>query len=518
MFPRSLAPSAEDASIPSAPITERSAAALANTIQTSAYDSAIGGGYNNFIGLGAEGAVIGGGHNNSVSVNSYGATVGGGYINVIQTNSSFGTIAGGYNNTVQTNGSYGFIGGGDFNTIQANSSYATIAGGGGNVIQSNASGSTIGGGENNANQGDTATIGGGYGNVINVNDSWSAVGGGYQNSINGYGSTIGGGRQNVTGPLSPYATVAGGAYNTSSAWGATIGGGISNNVYGYYGTAGGGGFNYAVGSASTVPGGIGNDAVGNYSFAAGQYALASHDGAFVWSDDSVPISFSSTTSNQFNVRATGGVRFVTGGAGMTLDGQAVSTFNQVTNLDAADITSGTLSDARLSGNVALLNSGLNTFAGDLSMSGGAAYHHLQLSGGNANGYLYGSYPHWGDGVHLGYNYYADSIGGSHFSNLSGGTSRISVGYNSIILATGDVGVQPNYQNVVVNGTITTVNGTLTVNGTFNNMSDRNAKQDFSPGKSVANSGRSPATARQRMELQGRSSDPARRPGGAGFLR
>ena len=51
---------------------------------------------------------------------------------------------------------------------------------------------------------------------------------------------------------------------------------------------------------------------------------ATHDGAFVWAD-SEDAAFGSTTTNQFNVRANGGVRFVTTGAGMTLDGQAVLT-------------------------------------------------------------------------------------------------------------------------------------------------------------------------------------------------
>ena len=62
------------------------------------------------------------------------------------------------------------------------------------------------------------------------------------------------------------------------------------------------------------------------SFAAGSAARATNSGAFVWSDlESTP--FSSLTTNSFNVRANGGVRFVTGGAGLTVDGQPVITGN-----------------------------------------------------------------------------------------------------------------------------------------------------------------------------------------------
>src|SRR5262249_18995278 len=49
---------------------------------------------------------------------------------------------------------------------------------------------------------------------------------------------------------------------------------------------------------------------------------------------------------------------------------------------------------------------------------------------------------------------------------------LSVGYGSIILATGGVGQAPVNQQLVVDTT------SVTVNGTFINNSDRNAKQDF----------------------------------------
>jgi hypothetical protein len=215
----------------------------------------------------------------------------------------------------------------------------------------------------------------------------------------------------------------------------------------------GGGFgNIIYSTRSMIVGGSSNlvDFNADSSFAAGYGAQALHPGSFVWADNHFGNSFASTAPYQFSVRASGGVRLVTTGAGLSLDGPIK--------------VAGTLG-----------------ITGDLQIgAGGGDYRHVELGGGNSSGFLYGSYPRWGDGIHFGYNYYADAIGGTHFGNSGGGTSRITVGYNHIVLATGSTGVQPNYENVQINGTGTTVNGTLTVNGTFNNFSDRQAKQDFKP--------------------------------------
>jgi hypothetical protein len=99
--------------------------------------------------------------------------------------------------------------------------------------------------------------------------------------------------------------------------GATIvGGGSSfypNAVNANFGTIAGGERNTVTGDHSTVAGGLLNTASGNFSFAAGHYAEATHNGSFVWSDDNTfGAPFASTATNQFSVRAAGGVRFVTG--------------------------------------------------------------------------------------------------------------------------------------------------------------------------------------------------------------
>jgi hypothetical protein len=126
----------------------------------------------------------------------------------------------------------------------------------------------------------------------------------------------------------------------------------------------------------------------------------------------------------------------------------------------------------------LLGTGSTTgplaLAADLQLSGGAAYHNLSLSGGNSTGYLYGSYPAYGDGIHLGYNYFADTAGGGHLINSGGGTSRITLGYGEILLAVGGINNTPD--EIMLRAT---PNG-VCVNGAVNNCSDRNVKQDFAP--------------------------------------
>jgi hypothetical protein len=262
-------------------------------------------------------AVVGGGQNNLASGSA--ATVGGGVNNTA--NASSATVSGGAGNA-------------------AGNSYATVGGGNGNNV--GGSYSSIAGGSANSVSGNWAIVAGGSGNIGSAD--YSTVTGGTQNTNTSYGGTVSGGVNNSAGP-SAYGTVAGGNANSAN-WGAAVGGGFNNTASSFASTVSGGLVNTASGSSSTVPGGNGNTAGGDYSFAAGQNANAIHPGAFVWSDNSGGF-FSSTTSNQFSVRAYGGVQFQTAGAGLTLDGQAVATHSQLTSLNASNITSGTLAAARM---------------------------------------------------------------------------------------------------------------------------------------------------------------------------
>ena len=220
----------------------------------------IAGGYTNT--ASGDGAFVGGGGINLASQNY--ASVSGGQHNTAS--SGHATVAGGYFNTASSPGA--FVGGGEVN--RANNVNATVAGGTENVASGNLS--TVSGGENNTASG-----------------SLSAAGGGYRNSASGSESTVSGGSENTaSGDL---ATVAGGKLNTASGLFSIVGGGSGNS---------------ATNSHTTVPGGEDNLAGGRYSFASGYRAKALHKGSFVWAD-STEADFASTTSNQFLIRATGGV-------------------------------------------------------------------------------------------------------------------------------------------------------------------------------------------------------------------
>lgn len=77
------------------------------------------------------------------------------------------------------------------------------------------------------------------------------------------------------------------------------------------------------------------------------------------------------------------------------------------------------------------------------------YRQFILGGGNSEGYLYGSYASLGDGIHMGYNYYADASGANRILHPDGGTSRITVGYGSISLATAPAFGGPPVDRLVV---------------------------------------------------------------------
>ncbi|NLH74573.1 MAG: hypothetical protein GX456_16110 [Verrucomicrobia bacterium] len=271
---------------------------FAHTNRVEADFGTVSGGKGNTIQRNARYATIGGGSDNTIQPNAWHATIGGGEGNTIQTNALRATIGGGQRNTIQTYAWWATIGGGEGNTIQTKAWCATIGGGSDNTIQTNAEYATIGGGEGNTIQTYAlrATIGGGYYNTIQSNAAGATIGGGYLNTIqtNAEYATIGGGEGNTIQTNAWCATIGGGGDNTiqTSARAATIGGGEGNTV--------GDGAKYA-----TIPGGRYNFAT-NFAFAAGSRARAIHTGSFVWAD-STDEDFATTGTNQFLIRATGGV-------------------------------------------------------------------------------------------------------------------------------------------------------------------------------------------------------------------
>jgi hypothetical protein len=197
--------------------------------------------------------------------------------------------------------------------------------GGGEFNDANGGNATVGGGEYNVASGGGATVGGGYSN--SAGGAFNTVAGGYQNNAGSANDTIGGGIYNLTS--SQASTVAGGSGNTASGPGAFVGGGgfdgnsfSGNTAYGGASTVAGGFGNVAANTYATVCGGYSNNAAGIFSFAAGNRAKALYQGDFVWSDSQAS-DFNATTSDQFAVRARGGINFqANGGIFMSVSGSS----------------------------------------------------------------------------------------------------------------------------------------------------------------------------------------------------
>jgi hypothetical protein len=303
---------------------------------------------------------IGGGRANVTT--AWYTTIGGGDAN--SAGNSGATVGGGINNDAA--GNYCTIGGGEDNT--ANNNDATVSGGRMNVASG--LGATVGGGLINSATGERSTVGGGTANAADehscviaggqenvTSERYSTIGGGWSNTVSAeFGTIAGGGRSNlgdpgtgnrvtddygtvgggglnragdnsgvttdakfatVSGGLNNWAiatnsTVGGGTTNVASGLSAVVAGGEGNNANGSHTSVGGGHFNTAGGAYAAIPGGEDNEAQGRFSFAAGRRAkvAAGHDGAFVFADSS-NFDFNSTAANEFAVRCTGGVQFVT---------------------------------------------------------------------------------------------------------------------------------------------------------------------------------------------------------------
>ncbi|MFC1475969.1 tail fiber domain-containing protein, partial [Candidatus Zixiibacteriota bacterium] len=275
----------------------------------SGWKSTVGGGEGNSA-SGYSHAVVGGGFQNTAS--DYYATVGGGQLNTASGVSA--TVGGGDTNTAR--GWSSTVSGGNENT--ASGSRSTVSGGSENT----ASGGyfpTIGGGsENTASGGYGATIAGGSNNT--ASDNYATVGGGRNNKARGRFSTIGGGGGPDSGPATSDS-------NSALGYLSAILGGRGNIAEGDKSCIGGGTRNTASGANSVVPGGHENEAAGTYSFAAGLRAKANHGGAFVWGD-STEADFSSTGTNQFLIRASGGVGIGTDSPSYKLDVVGSGDFNQ----------------------------------------------------------------------------------------------------------------------------------------------------------------------------------------------
>ena len=205
-----------------------------------------------------------------------------------------------------------------------------IAGAAENFVAGGVVGATIAGGgalnysgikNSNSVTADFGAVSGGNRNT--VSGMLGNVGGGFNNTASGLMAVVAGGQNNLADGM--YAIVAGGYGGRAGNNNATVGGGQNNLAAGMYSTVVGGYGGWAGSSYATVAGGYHNYALAPSSFAAGHMATAQHDGSFVWADNSSSMSFSSVRSNEFAVQASGGVRLVTSGAGINVDGQITGT-------------------------------------------------------------------------------------------------------------------------------------------------------------------------------------------------
>jgi hypothetical protein len=384
-----------------------------NSIQFNAPYSVVAGGLINTINSNANISFIGGGNINSIGGDAGASFLGGGQYNGIGEEAGFSTLGGGQSNSVQFLAAFSTLSGGFFNTIGTNAEFCTIAGGRANSIQPDSFYSAIGGGSNNAVQANASfsTVGGGASNTIQTDASGSIIAGG-QNSTIQTGSTncaIGGGFANNIRPNAFACTIAGGDFNAilSNAVASVIGGGLNNTVSG---------------AEAVVPGGFDNFALGDYSLAAGNHANAVYPGCFVWADSSSSLFLTSTRTNQFLLRAAGGV-----GLGTT-----------------------NTPDSGLS-------LGFNTHLNDNPL-------YLRAGTDHNHGLAY-----CGPGV-------------TNFSSTNFPDGPILWGYSGGALGT----VAPALSGDLAHGHVqlSWTSTSVTVFGTFNNMSDRDAKQDFQPVNSA----------------------------------
>lgn len=257
---------------------------------------------------------IGGGWYNEATADS--ATIGGGFSN--QALGSYSTVAGGglydlgdftTNNAVFDD--YGTIGGGANNKAgsddgtSTNDEFTTISGGANN--QASANSATVGGGSANQATGPSATVSGGFDNE--ATSSYATISGGEDNEATSLSATVGGGSYNQANGL--YSTIGGGFGNDATGRSSAVSGGSNNSAIADNATVSGGASNSATANYAMIPGGDDNAANGNYSFAAGRRAIVNGQGSFVWADSN-DFDYETFTDNEFAVRATGGVAFVTG--------------------------------------------------------------------------------------------------------------------------------------------------------------------------------------------------------------
>ena len=92
-------------------------------------------------------------------------------------------------------------------------------------------------------------------------------------------------------------------------------------------------------------------------------------------------------------------------------------------------------------NGSIAGNGRITIAGSMEVGTASGdYQHIRIGGGNSSGYIYGAFNKYGDGIHMGYNWYNNNSSNQGWNGS--GTSRITCGYGSIGCFTSSGG-EPN---------------------------------------------------------------------------
>ncbi|MCI0533613.1 MAG: hypothetical protein L0Z50_00145 [Verrucomicrobiales bacterium] len=286
-----------------------------NKIEPGVPGSVVAGGRNNLIQSNAPYSVVTGGDGNQISVGARESVIGGGARQMIGAGSIYSGIFGGYNNLVSPNSRFAGVLLGNAGKVRENSDFSVVISGDNNGIGPQApSAAILSGAANKIESGaNHSLIGSGQQNMIGTQANHSAVMAGQLNQIHSGAqrSFIGGGNMNSIGP---------------SAYNALLGGGGDNKIEfnAHHSAILGGQLNLVRSNASwaTVLGGVESVAGEPFAMAGGHGAKAEHSGSIVLADGQYA-NFASVKANEFAVRAAGGVRFVTGGAGLFVDGQRV---------------------------------------------------------------------------------------------------------------------------------------------------------------------------------------------------
>ena len=343
------------------------------------------------------------------------------------------------------------------------------------------------------------------GNSSALGDYSTALG----SSTAGGADSIAGGQSTATGERAAafgYATASGlrsfaaGQSTAAGSFSVAIGASIANGQ----GSAALGDNNEADGAGSVALGSL-CLASNNFAFALGQSAKAIHQGAFVWAD-SQPGDFSSTSNNQFLIRAGGGVGIGTASPTRELEVQhtgdvelglkSTDTGGHLWTLQSSSVTGSATLDAsfqiidRTSGGPRLLigtngHVGIHTTSpqGDLHVNGSTVLQGLVAPASTvATNLLNLGSGATADGFRNGISFYEGStsvvmsLGYDGTGDAAHNALRI---YNSsasnlfTFQANGNMGIGTNNPQQALH-----VVGNILATGTVNGSSDRNVKENF----------------------------------------